>query len=60
MLLDTELDEDDWDRLILDFKNVVKEKQMKNFHKMFISNCLVQFAQYFFHGKVKEQKFIEN
>ena len=26
VLLDTELDEDDWDGLIKDFKNIVKEK----------------------------------
>ena len=31
VLLDTELDEDDWDRLILDFKNVVKEKTNEEF-----------------------------
>ena len=31
VLLDTELDEDDWDGLIDDFKKVVKEKTKKNF-----------------------------
>ena len=31
VLLDTELDEDDWDGLINDFKKVVKEKTRKNF-----------------------------
>jgi pyruvate,orthophosphate dikinase len=31
VLLDTELDESDWDRLINDFKKVVKEKTQKNF-----------------------------
>ena len=31
VLLDTELDENDWDGLIKDFKNVVKEKTKKNF-----------------------------
>jgi pyruvate,orthophosphate dikinase len=31
VLLDTELDESDWDRLIDDFKKVVKEKTQKNF-----------------------------
>ena len=31
VLLDTELDEDDWDRLIKDFKDTVKEKTNKNF-----------------------------
>tara|TARA_B100000963_G_scaffold360544_1_gene391822 strand:+ start:5464 stop:8130 length:2667 start_codon:yes stop_codon:yes gene_type:complete len=31
VLLDTELDEDDWDGLISDFKNVVKQKTKKEF-----------------------------
>ena len=31
VLLDTELDEDDWDGLIKDFKNTVKEKTKKDF-----------------------------
>jgi pyruvate,orthophosphate dikinase len=31
VLLDTELDEDDWNGLIKDFKNTVKEKTNKNF-----------------------------
>ena len=31
VLLDTELDENDWDGLINDFKKVVKDKTMKNF-----------------------------
>ncbi len=31
VLLDTDLDEDDWDGLIIDFKNIVKEKTKKNF-----------------------------
>ena len=31
VLLDTELDENDWDGLIKDFKNVVKEKTKKEF-----------------------------
>ena len=31
VLLDTELDENDWDDLIKDFKNVIKEKTKKNF-----------------------------
>ncbi len=31
VLLDTDLDEDDWDGLIKDFKNVVKEKSKKDF-----------------------------
>ncbi len=31
VLLDTELDENDWDGLIKDFKNIVKQKTKKNF-----------------------------
>ena len=31
VLLDTDLDENDWDGLILDFKNIVKEKTKKEF-----------------------------
>ncbi len=31
VLLDTDLDENDWDGLIKDFKNIVKEKTKKNF-----------------------------
>ncbi len=31
VLLDTDLDEDDWDKLIKDFKNIVKEKTKKEF-----------------------------
>ncbi len=31
VLLDTELDEDDWDGLIKDFKNIVREKSNKDF-----------------------------
>ena len=31
VLLDTELDENDWDRIIEDFKNIVKEKTKKEF-----------------------------
>ena len=60
VLLDTDLDEKDWDGLIKDFKNTVKEKQKKIFLKMFINNYLVLLVLYFYLGKVIEQKFIEN
>ena len=60
VLLDTDLDEDDWDGLIKDFKNTVKEKQKKIFHKMFMNNYLEQLMQYFYLGKVIEQKFTES
>ena len=42
VLLDTELDENDWDGLIKDFKNTVKEKTKKIFPKMFLINYLEQ------------------
>jgi pyruvate,orthophosphate dikinase len=60
VLLDTDLDENDWDGLIVDFKRTVKEKAKKDFPKMFISNYWEQLVQYFCLGKVIEQKFIEN
>ena len=60
VLLDTDLDESDWDGLIVDFKRTVKEKTKKIFLKMFLSNYLGQLVQYFYRGKVIEQKFIEN
>ena len=34
VLLDTDLDENDWEGLIRDFKNVVKMKKKWIFHKM--------------------------
>ena len=38
VLLDTDLDENDWDGLIKDFKRIVKEKTKKDFHKMLMNN----------------------
>ena len=38
VLLDTDLDESDWDGLIEDFKRTVKDKAKKIFHKMFMNN----------------------
>ena len=60
VLLDTELDEEDWDGLIKDFKNTVLEKTKKIFPKMFINSYLVLLVQYFCLGKVNVQKYIEN
>ena len=61
VLLDTELDESDWDGLINDFKKVVKEKTQKNFpQNVYRTTYLVQLVLYFYLGKVIEQKFIEN
>ena len=42
VLLDTELDENDWDGLIKDFKNTVKEKTKTDFLKMYLNNYLEQ------------------
>ena len=60
VLLDTELDENDWDGLIKDFKNVVKDKSNKEFPQNVFDQLFVLLVQYFYHGKTIEQKFIEN
>ena len=60
VLLDTDLDEEDWDGLIEDFKKTVKEKSKKIFLKMFINSYSEQLVLYFYLGKVIVQKFIEN
>ena len=60
VLLDTDLDENDWDRLIKDFKNTVKEKTKKDFPQDVYNNYLVLLMQYFCLGKVIEPKSIEN
>ena len=60
VLLDTDLDESDWDNLINDFKKVVKDKTKKIFLKMCTINCSEQLVQYFCLGKAIEQKCIEN
>ena len=38
VLLDTDLDESDWDGLILNFKELVKKEKKSIFHKMLKSN----------------------
>ena len=60
VLLDTDLDEDDWDGLIKDFKKLVKEKTKKEFSSRCYEQLLGAIVQYFYLGKVIEQKFIEN
>ena len=60
VLLDTDLDENDWEGLINDFKKVVKDQLKKIFLKMYMINYLVQLVQYFYLGKVIEQKSTEN
>ena len=42
VLLDTDLDENDWDDLIQDFKSVIKKIQIKIFHRMFMNSYLAQ------------------
>ena len=60
VLLDTDLDESDWDGLIVDFKRTVKEKTKKDFPQDVFEQLLEQLVQYFYRGKAIEQKFIEN
>ena len=60
VLLDTELDENDWDGLIKDFKNVVKEKTKKEFPQNVNEQLIGAIVLYFYLGKAIEQKFIEN
>ena len=60
VLLDTDLDENDWDGLIDDFETLLKKRLKNNSLKMFMNNCLGLFQQFFCHGKVTVQKFIEN
>ena len=60
VLLDTDLDEEDWDGLIIDFKNTVKEKTNKDFPQDVHNNYLEPLVLFFYLGKVIEQKFTEN
>ena len=60
VLLDTDLDESDWDGLILNFKDLVKKKKKLIFHKTLKTSYLELSMQYFYLGAVKEQKLIEN
>ena len=39
VMQDTDLDENDWDGLIQNFKDIVKEKTKKNFLRMLMNNC---------------------
>ena len=60
VLLDTDLDEEDWDGLIKILRIQLRKNLIKNFLKMFINNYLVLLVQYFYLGKVIEQRFIES
>ena len=58
VLLDTDLDEEDWDGLIKDFKNTVKEKSKKDFPQD-VYQQLFGAISAVFPGRVIVQKFIE-
>ena len=60
VLLDTELDESDWDGLINDFKRVVKEKTQKNFPQNVYEQLFGAISAVFLSWESIEQKFIEN
>ena len=60
VLLDTDLNEEDWDGLIKDFKDTVKEKSKENFPQDVYKQLFGAISAVFCLGKVIEQKFIEN
>ena len=60
VLMDTDLDENDWDGLINDFKNVVKEKTKKQFPQDVYEQLYGAISAVFLSWKVIEQKFIGN
>jgi len=60
VLLDTELNENDWDELIQRFKDLVQKKTKKNFPQNVKNSFMVQSVLYFYLGKVRELKLIEN
>ena len=60
VLLDTDLDADDWEGLINDFKKVIKDQTKKEFPQNVYDQLLELLVRYFYLGKVTEQKFIEN
>ena len=60
VLLDTDLDEEDWDGLIKDFKNTVKEKSNKEFPQDVYQQLFGAISAVFYLGKAIEQRFIES
>ena len=60
VLLDTDLDEDDWDGLIKDFKNVVKEKTNKEFPQDVNQQLLGAISAVFLSWESKRAKSTEN
>ena len=59
VLLDTDLDENDWDGCT-NKKAIVKKETKKNFPQNVKEQLLVQLVRYFYLGKVNELKLIEN
>ena len=59
-MLDTDLDDNDWNGLIKDFKNVVKEKTKKEFPQDVNEQLIGAIKAVFLSWQVIEQKFIEN
>ena len=60
VLLDTDLDESDWDGLIKNFKELVKKEKKINFPQDVKQQFMELLMLYFYLGKVKELKLIEN
>ena len=60
VLLDTDLDENDWDGLIVILKELLRRKLKKDFPQDVYEQLLGAISAYFYLGKVIEQKFIEN
>ena len=56
VLLDTDLDEGDWDGLIKNFKELVKKEKKINFPQEVHQQLFGAIDAVFYHGKVKEQK----
>ena len=59
VLQDTELDESDWDGLIQNFKDIVKEKTNKDFPQNVDEQLWGAISAVFYLGTAEEQKHIE-
>ena len=60
VLLDTELDKNDWDGLIKDFKRIIKEKTKKDFPQDVHKQLFGAISAVFLSWESKRAKFIEN
>ena len=58
--MDTDLDENDWDGLIKDFKNVVKEKTNKEFPQDVNQQLLGAISAVFLSWESNRAEFIES